>query len=255
MAEEKPPTEQHELLIVVLGEHQSGKTSVIDRLLGLDESSLPRKRTLFFKRREGQAGGRKVVMVDTPGWWRSYPLMDMAEIMKLKLVLSLPRPPCGPHAFLLTIVIDESFDEKNRKSVEEHLELFGDSVWEHTIVMFTRGESLEGKTIEQHIESEGKALQCLLEKCGNQYCIFDNQARDQSNVIQLLEKVDSVLLRNSGRQFELNENIFKEADEKRTAIKERSQTRLLRMTEHNKKNCRDQSLPMTEIRILLVGWV
>ncbi|XP_063063759.1 GTPase IMAP family member 6-like [Engraulis encrasicolus] len=237
MAGEKPPTEQHEMLIVVLGEHQSGKTSIIDRLLGLDESSLPRKRTLFFKHREGLAGGRKVVMVDTPGWWRSYPLVDMAELMKRKLVLNLPRPPHGPHAFLLTVMIDESFGEKNRKSVEEHLGLFGDSVWEHTIVMFTRGESLEG-TIEQHIESEGKALEWLLEKCGKRYCVFENQARGQSNVIQLLEKVDSVLLRNSGRQFELDESIFKEADEKRTAIKERSQTRLMRMTGHNKKRRR-----------------
>ncbi|XP_042559348.1 GTPase IMAP family member 8-like [Clupea harengus] len=258
---------QHELLVVVLGEHQSGKTSVIDKMLGLGET-LPGKRTLFRERREGEVRGRRVAMVDTPGWWRNYPLIDTAEFIKRKLVLSLSQRP-GPHAFILTVMIDVSFSTKNRTAVEEHLGLFGENIWKHTIVVFTRGESLKGKSIEQHIESEGEALKWLVEKCGNRYCVFDKQTRDQNQVIQLLDKIEKIVVSNSGRHFELDEKTLREVEEKTRVVKRKAQDRLMKRTEHTKNMMQyvlqlllkhkylssAHVLSMPEIRILLVGWV
>lgn len=52
-------------------------------------------------------------------------------------------------------------------------------------------------TIEQHIESEGKDLQVLAEKCGNRYQVFDNEKRENcAQVTELLQKIDEMVSRN-----------------------------------------------------------
>ncbi|XP_041959262.1 GTPase IMAP family member 6-like isoform X2 [Alosa sapidissima] len=131
-------------------------------------------------------------MVDTPGWWKGYPLIDTAERIKHKLVLSVQHCPPGPHAFILTVETG-TFTETNRRSIEEHLGLFGENIWGHTIVVFTKGDSLKDKSIEQHIESQGEALKWVIEKCGNRYHVFDNvNGGDRSQVHQLLEKIEEM---------------------------------------------------------------
>ncbi|KAG5278496.1 hypothetical protein AALO_G00099630 [Alosa alosa] len=113
--------------------------------------------------------------------------------------------------------------------------LFGERVWEHTIVVFTRGESLEGKSIEQHFETQGEALEWLLEKCGNRHCVYDKQAKDQNQVIQLLEQIESVVVNNSGRHFELDETTLREVEEKKRAVQERANARQLKVEEKRKR--------------------
>uniref|UniRef100_A0A673MQF3 AIG1-type G domain-containing protein n=1 Tax=Sinocyclocheilus rhinocerous TaxID=307959 RepID=A0A673MQF3_9TELE len=66
------------------------------------------------------------------------------------------------------------FKETERKAVQGHLDLLGERVWSHTIVLFTHGDSLLDTSIEQHIESEGQDLQWLLDKCGNRYHCLSN---------------------------------------------------------------------------------
>ncbi|XP_071219625.1 GTPase IMAP family member 1-like [Salvelinus alpinus] len=74
------------------------------------------------------------------------------------------------------------------------MKLLGEGVWRHTIVVFTRGACLGGTTIEQHIESEGKALHWLIEKCGNRYQVFDSKGKDtDAQVTELLEKIEETV--------------------------------------------------------------
>uniref|UniRef100_A0A672PIA7 AIG1-type G domain-containing protein n=1 Tax=Sinocyclocheilus grahami TaxID=75366 RepID=A0A672PIA7_SINGR len=54
----------------------------------------------------------------------------------------------------------------------------------HTIVLFTHGDSLLETSIEQHIESEGQDLQWLLDKCGNRYHVLNNQNRSDHTQIK-----------------------------------------------------------------------
>lgn len=58
------------------------------------------------------------------------------------------------------------------------MKILGEHVWRHTIILFTWGDMLVDMTIEQHIESEGKDLQLLVENCGNRYHVFDNEERE-----------------------------------------------------------------------------
>ncbi|XP_031418459.1 GTPase IMAP family member 7-like [Clupea harengus] len=153
-------------------------------------------------------------------------------------------------------MIDLPFTEENRRAMEQHLGLFGENIWKHTIVVFTRGECLRGKSIEQHIESEGEALGWLVEKCGNRYCVFDKQTEGEKQVIQLLDKIEEVAVSNSGRHFELDEKTLRDAKEKEKDVKVRAKARFTKMVKQREPLKEEaQVLSMSEIRILLLGWV
>uniref|UniRef100_A0A673MK88 AIG1-type G domain-containing protein n=1 Tax=Sinocyclocheilus rhinocerous TaxID=307959 RepID=A0A673MK88_9TELE len=96
------------------------------------------------------------------------------------------------------------FKETERKAVQGHLDLLGERVWSHTIVLFTHGDSLLDTSIEQHIESEGQDLQWLLDKCGNRYHVLNNQNRsDHTQIKELLEKIEETVAQNNSCHFEI----------------------------------------------------
>lgn len=207
-----------------MGANDSKKTHVINTLLGEDQNESD-KRTADCVRREGVANGRKLLLIDTPGWVGYYPLIDTAEFIKRKLILSVSMIPPGPHAFIVVVGTDTPFTEKNRRSIEEHLGLFGENIWEYTIVGFTRGDSLEGKTVEQHINSEGDTLKWLVEKCGNRCHMIDIHSTEGCyDMRKLLEQIDS-LAKTRKSYFELDKMILKEAEEKRNTCWERAKQR------------------------------
>lgn len=128
-----------------MGAIRSGKTSLVSTLLG--QADPHGQKNVNCVKSHGQLKGSFTV-VDTPGWWRDYPLIDTAARIKHQLVLSAHLCPPGPHAFILTVEIDK-FTKNNQIAVKEHLGIFGENIWGHTVVVFTRGEYLRGRTIEQ----------------------------------------------------------------------------------------------------------
>jgi len=135
----------------------------------------------------------KVEVIDTTGWTTEYP--DNADFSRKLLhdwVFGSARGIC---IILLVVNASSSFTLKNLKAAQDHLHVLGGKAWSSTIVLFTNGDWLGDVSIEEYIESEGDALQTLVEKCGNTYQVFNNKMKDNgTQVAELMQKIEEMVL-------------------------------------------------------------
>ncbi|XP_072561338.1 GTPase IMAP family member 8-like [Paramormyrops kingsleyae] len=245
-----------ELSIVLLGGRWTGKSLAGNTILGREEF-VTEGRTIQCVKRQREVAGRQVTVVDTPGWWKSWSVEETPEADKQEIVHSVSLCPPGPCALFIVLNVDASFTETERRSVEEHLELLSGTVWRHTIVLFTRGDWLGDRTIEQHIEAEGEALRWLVGKCGNRYHVLNKQKRgDVTQVTELLEKVEEMVTGNSGCHYEIDRMIIEKVEEKKRSVEERAKRRMMKV-ENQRKTLRAlfkaQTQDLSELRIVLLG--
>nr|XP_019943382.1 PREDICTED: GTPase IMAP family member 4-like isoform X1 [Paralichthys olivaceus] len=178
-----------EVRLVVLGWRWPGKSLTGNTIIGREEFRLERAAE-FCVKRQTEVEGRQVVVVDTPGWFSA---QDTPPSYKQELVRGASLSPPGPHAFLLVIPVG-MFTEVDRARIEEHVSLFGEHVWKHTIVVFTWAELLRNISIERYIRREGKDLQWVLEKCKRRYFVINNCIYgEHPQVGRLLEKVEKLV--------------------------------------------------------------
>ncbi|XP_008298636.1 uncharacterized protein LOC103371177 [Stegastes partitus] len=164
---------------------------------------------------------RRVTVVDMPGFGDTHLSVEQihAEIAKC---VSLSAP--GPHAFLLVVPIGRYTDNENL-AVCELAKMFGEeAVCHHTVVLFTRGDDLEGVGINEYLKKTAPAeLKALIDRCGGRYHVLNNRdLSDSAQVTELLMKVDKMVMHNN-RGFYTNA-MFLEAE---AAIRE-EQSRMLR---------------------------
>ncbi|KAF7213433.1 GTPase IMAP family member 4 [Nothobranchius furzeri] len=180
--------------LVVLGWRWPGKSLTANTILGREEFHLERAAE-FCVKRETEVDGRQVIVVDTPGWFSA---QDTPPSYKQELVRGASLCPPGPHAFLLVVAVG-MFTDVDRARIEEHVNLFGEHVWRHTIVVFTWAEVLRKISIERYIRREGKELQWVLEKCKNRYFVINNSIfGEHPQVGRLIEKVERLVVKEGG---------------------------------------------------------
>uniref|UniRef100_A0A9J7ZZP1 AIG1-type G domain-containing protein n=1 Tax=Cyprinus carpio carpio TaxID=630221 RepID=A0A9J7ZZP1_CYPCA len=244
-----------ELRIVLMGYKEAGKSSSGNSILGREEFDL--KTSAQCLRRHGEVADRHVTVIEAPGWWSDFTVEESPELLKEEILLSVSLCPPGPHAVLLIIRVDIGFKENERKALQGHLDLLSERVWNHTIVLFTCGDSLLDTSIEQHIESEGEDLQWLLDKCGNRYHVLNNQNRsDDTQIKELLEKIDETVAQNNGFHFQIDRKILQEIKERKRAEEQRAEERMKRMKKQ-RENIRSQmsdAQRLSELRIVLMGY-
>ncbi|XP_076127080.1 uncharacterized protein LOC143106606 isoform X2 [Alosa pseudoharengus] len=243
-----------DMKIVLLGGRMEGKSSSGNTILGREEFGAS-GRTAECVKREGETAGRHITVVEAPGWWKSYTVELTPERDKREIVLSVSLCPPGPHALLLLIRVDESFTETDRRAVQEHMELLGERVWSHTIVLFTRGDWLGDTTIEQHTESGGEALQWVVEKCGNRYHVVDNMRSDGGQVTELLEKIEEMVARNRGHQFDFDAEICKALQEKKREEERRAEERKMKVQKQRQtlRSAAGGVPHISDMKIVLLG--
>ncbi|KAJ8253726.1 hypothetical protein COCON_G00203380 [Conger conger] len=247
-----------ELRIVLVGSEVCRKSSAGNTILGKQEFA-PGIKTLEGKMVQAIIDGRQVTMVHTPGWVCYFPVEDSPELLKDQILCSVSLCPPGPHAFLLIINLDSSFQEKHRIAVQEHLELLGKTVWRHTILLFTFGDTFRGMTIKQHIEGEGQALQMLIEKCGSRYHVLSNKnSSEVSQDSELLEMIEKMVAGNGGCHFQMEREFLKDIEEKKRITEERAKQRVRKVWK-DRETLRDllrggTSCP-SALRVVLLGWV
>lgn len=180
-----------------MGANTAEKTSVMNIILKIKQEV--NKRSAHHKSvlREGEFDKRKVILIDTPGWWPYAYVKETSESVKQEIKSCVTMCPPGPHAVLLVLQSGVAFTEAQKRSVKEHMELLGRNVWTYCIVVFTRAEWMGTPTIEEHIESEGEALQWLINKCGNRYHVLNYMECDGTQVSELIEKVEMMAKENT----------------------------------------------------------
>ncbi|XP_042249924.1 GTPase IMAP family member 8-like [Thunnus maccoyii] len=237
-----------QLKIVLLGGRNSGKSSVGNLILGKEEF-VTKERTSC-SRRLGAVAGRWLTVVDTPSWWCDFSSQDTSQLVKREIVSSVSLCSPGPHVFLITVKASSAFSEKRRRAVEEHVALLGERVWSHCVVVFTSADRSKHTQAEEHVESGGKALHWLSEKC-NQRC-HSVILSDETEVTELLVKIQKLVTENGNRVFEMQESILQVNAEEKRGVEERAQQRFMKVKKH-RSVMRERLRPITNIRIVLVG--
>lgn len=174
----------------------SGKSATGNRILGAELFHVG-NRTDKASKHSRKVAGRAVTVVDTPGWWKFLPAMFTNPDLRCEILKGVGLCAPSPNVILLIMPVDTSFTHEQMQVTESNMRSFGPAVWRHVMVLFTFGDALGDKTVEEHIESEGGPLCKLLEKCGNRYHVVDNQDGTQDQVTELLEKMEEMVAGNS----------------------------------------------------------
>ncbi|XP_050978685.1 GTPase IMAP family member 7-like [Labeo rohita] len=187
----------------------SGKSAAGNTIF--NHEVFPMQRTQECTSHTAVVNGRSITVLDTPGWWKYFfdPEYAQAAILERE---RQSRHMQFPHAMILVFPGETSFRNEQRRIIREYMATFGEDVWKHTIVLFTWGDRFPDISVEQHIESEGDALQWLIKKCRNRYHVFDSSNwNNRGQVTELLQKIDEMVAENSlfhlNTQCAIEENI------------------------------------------------